>query len=191
MRQGMGIVACAAMAAFASFAPAHGAVTVIGAGYARDCYELTASRAGRMSDALALCDLALEQEPLTTRDRAATYVNRGILKLRAENHQDALADFDRSLALAPNLYEAKINIGAAYIYLKRYEEALAMLDEGIKTDNLPARAIGFYNRGLVKEQLGDVPGAYYDFKASVELSPNFAEPAKELKRFTVVTEPAD
>jgi Tfp pilus assembly protein PilF len=189
MRQGLSLALAAMAAAIATSAPAHGAVTVFGGGYARDCYKITESGDGRISDAIAICDLALEQERLSTRDRAATFVNRGILKMRASNHEGALQDFDRSLKAAPNLAEAKINIGAAYYNLKRYDESLAMLNDGVNVENIPARSVAFYNRGLTREQLGDTTGAYYDYKTAVELVPTFLEPARQLERFKVVAAP--
>jgi tetratricopeptide (TPR) repeat protein len=45
--------------------------------------------------------------------------------------------------------------------------------------------LAYYNRGLTKEKLNDVRGAYEDYKKALELNPTFTLAADQLKRFTV------
>ena len=71
--------------------PANAAVTVFGGGLARDCY-LGVESGEPARDILPVCDLALQQERLKTRDRAATYVNRGIIHMREGRLEMALSD---------------------------------------------------------------------------------------------------
>jgi tetratricopeptide (TPR) repeat protein len=141
------------------------------------------------SKALEVCDLALETERLSRRDRAATLTNRGILHMRDGRNSRALQDYQRSLELMPDLTETKVNIGAALYGLKRYPEALAMLTEGITTESADARATGFYNRALTHEKLGDVQSAYEDFQAALRAKPDFEMAQKQLERFTVEAVP--
>ena len=56
--------------------PAQAALNVFGSSLARQCYEaaMTASGTGA-----ALCERALANDQMTSRDRAATFVNRGII----------------------------------------------------------------------------------------------------------------
>ena len=45
--------------------------------------------------------------------------------------------------------------------------------------------LAYFNRGMARENLGDIRGAYYDYKRASDLDPKF-EPAREqLARFTV------
>jgi tetratricopeptide (TPR) repeat protein len=181
----LGISAFVAIAAIATAAPAQGAVTVLGGGLARDCYEAVEySRVGT-ADAIRICDLALEQEVMTRRNRAATYTNRGILHMRDGRNERALTDYTKSLNLMP-LLETKVNLGAALYGLKRYPEALSALNEGVATDSANARATGFYNRALTYEKLGNVEAAYDDFRSALEAKPDFEQAARQLQRFTVV-----
>jgi hypothetical protein len=54
---------------------------VIGGGAAKDCAQAAIN--GRKDDAsVTTCTLALETETLNFRDRARTYVNRGVLQMR-------------------------------------------------------------------------------------------------------------
>jgi tetratricopeptide (TPR) repeat protein len=187
-RYGLGF-SVASVAFLTCLAPAHAAVTVIGGGMAKECYE--AVEYGRIpaQSALEICDKALEHEDLRRRDRAATFVNRGILHMREGRNERAMWDYEKSIDLMPDLQEAKVNLGAALYALKRYPEALAALNEGVKTDSIPARSIGLYNRGLTHEQLGNVSAAYYDYKAAAELDPLFVQASKQLQRFQVVAAP--
>jgi tetratricopeptide (TPR) repeat protein len=181
----LGISTIAALLAVAAAAPAQAAVTVIGGGLARDCYEAVEYVRVSNSDAIRICDLALEQEVLTRRNRAATYTNRGILFMRDGRNDRALADYKKSLSLMP-LLETKVNLGAALYGLKRYTEALEALNEGIATDSDNARATGFYNRALTYERLGNVQAAYEDFRTALEIKPDFEAAQRQLTRFTVV-----
>jgi tetratricopeptide (TPR) repeat protein len=181
----LGISAVAAALAASIAGPAQGAVTVIGGGLARDCYEAVEYAQVSTAEAIDICDLALEQEVLTRRNRAATYTNRGILFMREGRNDRALADYQRSLTLMP-LLETKVNLGAALYGLKRYNEALQALNEGIASDSANARATGFYNRALTYEKLGNVEAAYEDFRAALEVKPDFEAAQRQLTRFTVV-----
>ncbi|MFN3511542.1 MAG: tetratricopeptide repeat protein [Phenylobacterium sp.] len=162
---------------------AHSAVTVIGGGMAQAC-----SRAaiGGESDPKfqEVCTLALETEFLHPRDRAGTYVNRGVLKLRRMSYADAARDFDMALRVKPNLGEAYVNRGAAAIGLKRYEASLADINRGLELGvEEPAKA--YYNRALAYEGLEDAKSAYFDYQKALEISPDWELPREQLARFTV------
>lgn len=180
--------AIAAAAVLAASTHADAAVTVIGGGLAAKCFEAAELRNIADSRAIDVCDLALEQESLSRRNKAATYVNRGIIYMRSGQYDRAVADYDAGLRLVPDLYEAHVNRGAALHGLKRYEEALASLNIGVKTQDIKALAVGYYNRGLVNERLGDVTSAYFDFKKALETNPDFALAQQQLTRFSVVEE---
>lgn len=182
----LGISVLAGAIAAAAPAYAQGAVTVIGGGMAQECYQAAETSSVPIQQALQICDLALNQERLRPRDKAATFTNRGILHMRAGNNTRAMWDYQRSLEIIPDLKEAKVNLGAALYNLKRYPEALAALNEGVGAMSLDARVIGFYNRGLTHEKLGDLQSAYEDFRHALEMRPEFKLAADQMKRFTVV-----
>jgi tetratricopeptide (TPR) repeat protein len=185
----LGISAFVVLLAAAVAAPAQGAVTVFGGGLARSCYEAVEYSRVTTSRAIQICDLALEQEQLTRRDRAATLTNRGILYMRDGRHERALTDYTKSIRLMPDLLESKVNLGAALYSLGRYQEALTALNEGIGTDSVDAKAVGYYNRALCHERLGDAQTAYEDFRRALDIRPDFDLAAKQLERFTVVSVP--
>jgi tetratricopeptide (TPR) repeat protein len=162
---------------------ANAAVTVIGGGLAQACSRaaITGETDAKFQD---LCTLALETEYLNARDRAGTYVNRGVLKLRKADWNQARHDFDSALKLKPDLGEAYVNRGAAAIGQKRYAESLVDINKGLELGvEEPAKA--YYNRALAYEGLEDAKSAYFDYQKAIEISPDWAAPREQLTRFTV------
>lgn len=164
-------------------APARAATTVLGNGLAALCSQ--AAKAGdSKNDALETCTLAIETEGLDRRDRAGTYVNRGVIKLRRQNYRAARNDFDIAARLEPTMGEVFVNRGAALLGEKRYIEALVEIDHGLTlAPEEPEKA--YYNRGLANEGLDDVRSAYFDYLRALELAPDWDMPKQELARFTV------
>ena len=162
---------------------ASSAVLVIGSGVGHDCF--VNARDGLTDEAaMATCNSALASGELGKRDRAATLVNRGVLRLRRDEYDQALADFDAAIATNSSIAEAHVDRGAALVMLGRQPEAIAAIDKGLalKPDE-PQN--GYFIRAMARERAGDVKGAYADFKRAAELAPDWARPQRELRRFTV------
>ncbi|MCI4644247.1 MAG: tetratricopeptide repeat protein [Hyphomonadaceae bacterium] len=173
-------IACFTMMAGTASAQA----IIIGGGMAKDCFLSVQAQSTRFSEVEDMCSMALESEVMTRANRAATYVNRGIIRMRAGNYDDALSDYDRALSLREDLGAAYLNRGAALILAGDHAAAKAALDRAIElgTNDLHA---AHYNRAIAKEHTGDVPGAYYDFREAAELKPDWDLPQLQLERFTV------
>lgn len=159
------------------------AVTVLGDGMAHACSQ--AALAGESDVAFeATCTMALETELLNVRDRAGTYVNRGILKLRRKQFGAAQGDFDYAIKAKPDLGEAYINRGAAAVGAGRFADGLADMNKALELGvDEPEKA--YFNRALAYEGLDDLKSAYFDYRKAVELKPEWDAPKKELARFTV------
>lgn len=181
----LGVFGLAALAA----APAGAAVTVIGNGLASACFR-AAEFGGNAQDGVAVCTLALEQEPLAVRDRAATLINRGILRSRVEEPQSALADYNQGLQEDPLLAEGYVDRGVVFILMRRYDDALQDIDKGIAM-GASRLQIAYYDRAIVQEALGNVRGAYEDYKKATEIAPDFALATAQLARFKVVRSQGD
>lgn len=177
------LAALGAAAAVAFAGSANGAVTVIGGGLAEACSQ-AAIRGESAPEYENLCTTALESEFLDTRDRAGTYVNRGVFKLRRALYDQAVRDFDVAIRLQPDVGEAYVNRGAAFIGQKRYAESLPQINRGLELGvEEPAKA--YYNRALAYEGLEDAKSAYFDYRKAMELNPAWAAPREQLVRFTV------
>jgi tetratricopeptide (TPR) repeat protein len=165
---------------------ADAAVTVLGGGPAQECFQV-AEFGGDTLDGINKCTFALDTL-LTPRDRAATFVNRGVLRLALHQNDRALADIDNGIAIAPDLADAFVDRGAVSIALGHFPQALEDLNRGISLG--PHRPqIAYYDRAIVYEQQGDIRAAYNDYKKALEIEPGFEPAAKELKRFRVVQKP--
>jgi tetratricopeptide (TPR) repeat protein len=178
-----GLGVAGAVAAMALAGEASAAVTVIGGGLAEACSKAAVSGA-RDAKFEQLCTDALDSEFLNPRDRAGTYVNRGVLKLRRLSWDEATKDFDQAVRLKPDLGEAYVNRGAASIGAKRYADSLNDINKGLEIGvDEPAKA--YYNRALAYEGLEDAKSAYFDYQKALEISPDWTLPKEQLVRFTV------
>ena len=74
--------------------------------------------------------------------------------------------------------------------LNRAQEALVSIEVGLDI-GITRAYLAYYNRGAAKEKLGDIRGAYYDYRASADLRPNFALATEQLSRFRVIQQPAE
>lgn len=159
------------------------AVTVIGTSPARICYEAARAEARGVHE-LPTCDLALAGGgALDSRDTVATHVNRGILRMHRGDVRGAVADYDNAIALDPNQPEAWLNKGLAMMRNGApASETLPMFDTAVaKGTRMPALA--HFARAVVHEEAGNYRAAYSDLLRARALSPKWAAPARELKRY--------
>lgn len=183
------ILAAALFAGAALFSTAaDAAVEVLGDGPARLCF--LAANDGRYSaDDVAICTRALTSELVVGRDRAATYINRGVIRLARREYDDAIADFGEGIAVRPQMGEGFLNRGATLIALNRFREALDDINRGLDL-GISKPAIGYYDRAIANEALGNVRAAYDDYRQALTLAPDFERASKQLERFKVVDKPA-
>lgn len=176
--------ALALLAGSVAAVPCHAAVTVLGNGIGAACYQ-AAEYGGGIAQGIELCTEALDQEALSKSDRAATYINRGILLSQRGDPEGALKDYNAGLSMDASHSEGYVDRGATYIALQRYREALDDIDKGIAMGAKKLQ-IAYYDRAIAREAIGDVRAAYLDYKKAVELAPDFALAQEQLRRFKVV-----
>ncbi|MGB3626029.1 MAG: tetratricopeptide repeat protein [Henriciella sp.] len=159
-------------------------VFVVGGGLARECFD--EAKSGKYVFRLAeeTCSRALREETMSRENRAATYVNRGVIRMREGDYENALEDYSRAVAIVPDLGAAYLNEGAAHIYQKDFDSALQPLNRAIELESTDIFA-AYYNRAIARENTGDVAGAYYDFQKALELKPDWDLAERQLRRFTV------
>jgi tetratricopeptide (TPR) repeat protein len=177
------IVVAASAAALMVGVEAQASVTVIGGGMAEACSRAALSgKADRRYE--ATCTEALDKEMLNSRDRAGTFVNRGVLEMRRLKWSEATRDFNEAVRIRPSLGEAYVNRGAVSIGEHRYAESLPDLNKGLELGvEEPAKV--YFNRALAYEGLDDEKSAYFDYQKAVELNPTWEAPKNELGRFHV------
>src|ERR1051326_8372829 len=145
--------------------PASAVVIVLGNGTGHECYVLT----------------ILDPTPENNQHALAVCT-------RAVNDAAAAADAREAVALEGNLAPAQVNLGAALVGLQRYDEAMTWLNKVIEA-NGGSQDLAYFNRGLAKESMGDIKGAYYDYLKAVEINPKMAVASEQLTRFKVITTP--
>ena len=139
-----------------------------------------------MSD-LRVCDEAFASEAMSQHDTVATYVNRGILKLRRNQVGAAIADFDQAIRLDPNQPEAYLNKGSALIRMNHSADAIGLFTVALE-HNTERPELAHFGRAIANEDVGNVREAYNDYRRASELDPDWAEPRTELRRFRVVSQ---
>ncbi|HEX8364897.1 MAG TPA: tetratricopeptide repeat protein [Allosphingosinicella sp.] len=174
----------ASIACLAFAAPGAASVTVIGGSAARQCYEAAGSPLSPRPETLQLCDQAIDAEPLSEADRVATFVNRGILRVRDGRIVEGLADFDEAIRRDPNLAEAWFNRGVALMRTGGPERALPAFEEAVALGTQPP-ALAYFGRAAAHEALGNMRAAYADYRRASELDPAWDRPRAELARFSV------
>ena len=165
--------------------PASASVMVIGNSSARSCFEAADSPLAPDAEDFRTCDAALRDEALSRHDLVATYVNRGILRLRRNQVDMALADFDTAIRLDPAQPEAYLNKGAALMRIDNARDALPLFTASLER-NTTRPELAHYGRAIANETLGNVRAAYDDYLRASQLRPGWEEPLVELRRFRVV-----
>jgi tetratricopeptide (TPR) repeat protein len=158
---------------------------------ARECYLATLKDASGETDRAGLraCGAALEATD-DSDARAGLLANRAYIRLRMTDYPGTVADADASLSLAPDLAAANLNRGAGLIGMGRYQDALPSLEKAVTLSSGDKLELAYYNRGIARAHLGDLNGAYLDYKKAAELDPKFAPAQEQLTRFTVTIGPA-
>ncbi|MGH1422272.1 MAG: tetratricopeptide repeat protein [Hyphomonas sp.] len=182
----LGILAAAGAVLALSTVPATAQVTVIGGGLAGDCYDDAKQRRNNLAEAIKTCTRALETESMNVSNRAATYTNRGVLRMRSGRYDAALNDYAMAKRLKSDVGAAWLNEGAALILKKDFSAALISLDQAIALNTMDLYA-AHYNRAIARENTGDVQGAYKDFQKVLSLNPDFEPAKRQLTRFSVKT----
>lgn len=163
-------------------------VVSMGVGLAHDCF-IRAKTGTDPRDGVEVCSQAINREPLSQKDLAATFDNRGVMLDRLDRTDQAAKDFRRAMELDANLGDPYINLGSMLIKEKRYDDALARINQGIAL-GVSFPQIGYYNRAVAYHQMGKFKEAYYDYKKALEIDPSFTKASDQLKDFVVTRAPA-
>lgn len=155
------------------------AMSVIGGkGKAHECY-INAKLAtqldygGATHRSIEPCDYALDHVRLNKRDLAATYVNRGVLRVALEEYNAAFADYERGMQLYPEVGEIYVNRGNLYYLGRNYEMAISDYSMGISLQ-IEQMHIVHLNRGMAYEHVDANVNAMEDYQLSLEYLPDWS-----------------
>lgn len=168
---------------------AYAQIVIHGEGGARDCYlKVLTGDQGRFKTRKD-CITASQNPALKRKDRAATYVNIGILFMRAEKYDDANDWYNKALKLMPDLAEIHINQSVVYIYEGRPHEAITAINTALELET-DKRAEALFNRSIAYDRLGDFTQAYKDLKEVLALKPDWPPALKAIGRYDVAPAPS-
>ena len=158
--------------------PAASAILLGGAEYARDCY-LNSQMVSQNSDLasngmLEPCHLAVDFVDLSKGNRAATYTNRGLIRLALGDIENAFSDFNIGMNLLPEAAQIFVNRGNAFYYTGNYEMAIEDYSQSIELGYATFPDV-YLNLGKSYERLGDINLAERNYRQAIELSSNYDE----------------
>ena len=143
--------------------------------------ELSVKNAHAAAD---IYDLILTRVP----GQAGVYNNRGVALHTMKQYGEALASYDKAIALRADYAEAHNNRGTALHEMERYNEALVSYDKAIALN--PNYANAYSGRGSTLHALKQNDDALASFDQAITLRPDFAEAynnrgniLQDLKRF--------
>lgn len=133
-------------------------------------------------ETIEICSRALNYRRISRDAQVQVLVNRGVTHLRRQENEAAVADFDAVLAIDRRNAEAHLNRGAALLQLRQHGPAIAAITEALSLGvREPHKA--YLNRGIAREALGDLRGAYEDYDTALQIQPDWGPASAELARF--------
>ena len=132
---------------------------------------------GRHAEALELITVAIETIP-NAPNAIVALNNQGMVLKELKRYAEALASYDKALAIKPDYVDALNNRGNALRALKRHEEALASYDKAlaIKPDYVDA----LNNRGNALRALKRHEEALASYDQALAIKPDYADALNNL-----------
>jgi tetratricopeptide (TPR) repeat protein len=126
-------------------------------------------RRGNLPAVVELYTLVLNKAP----GYAEGHNNRGVVLQQMKRYDEALASYDRAIALKPGYANAHFNRGTVLKKMLRREEALASYEQAIALQ--PDHAEAHNNRGVLLQELKRYDEALASYDRVIALNPNHVE----------------
>jgi serine/threonine protein kinase len=100
-------------------------------------------------------------------------VEQGNQLFNLQRYQEAIASYDKAIAIKPKDHEAWHNRGVALDRLKKYEEAITSYDKAIAIK--PDYHEAWYNRGVALDKLKKYEEAIASYDKAIAIKPDYHE----------------
>jgi len=121
---------------------------------------------------LALCKRLVDPGAEGPKGQAAAHIADGLRRAWQGDSEEAIAAFDRAIAVTPKSALAYLNRGLAHEQEGNLDWALADLDEAVR---LSPNARNYYSRSLIQRERGDIRKADRDAQRAVELDDRYGD----------------
>ena len=121
-------------------------------------------RVGRIEDAMQSIDEYVRLAP----NEPNPYDSRGDILLRQARLEEALAAFRRAISLHPDFYQSRLKVGRTLIYLERYDEAAAWLQQSLASPRPDERAESRRQLALIPAYQGRMSEAKRQLEAALQ-----------------------
>ena len=111
------------------------------------------------------------QAPRIT-ENALAHLNRGKDLFAESKFDEAIAEFDKAIAINRNLAETYNYRGLAYVYKGDYDQAIADYTEAVRLN--PNNGVAYLNRGAMYSEKGEYDRAIADYTSAIRIDPNYA-----------------
>ncbi len=159
--------------------------TIIGGeSFASDCYHRSQSAAVSRSASrldIEVCDRAVLDGGLVKSKLAASYTNRGVIYMAMEDLTKAYKDYEKALKIDGTLAEAYLNRGNLWFAVQKFENAISDYDKALHYGTSKVE-IAFLNRGLARENIGELVLAKNDYQSSLTARPEWQPALDKLER---------
>jgi arylsulfatase A-like enzyme len=98
-----------------------------------------------------------------------SHCQHGFNLLHVEKHREAIAEYDKAIAINPEFPNAHYNRGYSHMSLKEYDKAIADFTRAI--ERAPDYVDAYNNRSTCYRHKGDDPRAISDYTRLIELIP--------------------
>jgi serine/threonine protein kinase/Tfp pilus assembly protein PilF len=105
------------------------------------------------------------QLPLDDNSRYVLFVNRGVLRIKQERFDDAIADLTQATKLNPTKYQAFVNLAQAHRRLNDLDAALQQLDFAVERE--PTLAHLYRLRARLRQERNEPEMALADFDPAI------------------------
>ena len=101
------------------------------------------------------------------------YINRGIIYMNNNKTAEALADYNKAIALEPDFSKGYSNRAIIYTNENKFDLAMADYNKALKLD--PTNAIAFNNRGILYKKNNLFKEATENFNEAIKLKPTYVD----------------